>query len=482
MTMLIQPVVLSGGSGTRLWPLSREKYPKQLLAFMGQDSLLQATLRRLEGVAGAASAPPLVICNDEYRFVVAEQLRLIGTQGRIVLEPVGRNTAPALTLAALAAQSDGSDPVLLVMPADHVVTELAAFQEGVRHAARLAQAGAIVTFGITPDRPETGYGYIQTGAPVDDGGACAIARFVEKPDRAMAESYLQEGNYLWNSGLFVLRASVWLKALGICRPDILPACEAAWNKGVADLSFQRVDAQAFAACPSDSIDFAVMERLTDKQAARGLPPGVVLPLSAGWSDVGAWDTLWQILPKDEAGNVAQGRVVLQDCGDTLALSSGRLLACVGVQGLVVVETPDAVLVVDQRHTQDVKKIVDRLKQDGCTEGMLHRKVYRPWGWYDGVDAGERFQVKRIMVKPGGKLSLQMHHHRAEHWVVVRGTARVTKGDDAFLLTENQSTYIPLGVTHRLENPGHVDLEMIEVQSGSYLGEDDIVRLGDVYGR
>ena len=481
-TMLIQPVVLSGGSGTRLWPLSREKYPKQLLALMGEDSLLQATLRRFNGVSGADSAPPLVVCNDEYRFVVAEQLRLIGRQGRIVLEPVGRNTAPALTLAALAAQSGGEDPVLLVMPADHVVTQLAAFQEGVRHAARLAQDGAIVTFGITPDRPETGYGYIQAGAAVDEDGARAIARFVEKPDRATAEGYLQAGDYLWNSGLFVLRAAVWLKALELCRPDILQACEAAWKGGASDLSFWRVNAEAFAACPSDSIDYAVMERLAGAQSVAGLPRGVVLPLSAGWSDVGAWDALWQILPKDADGNVVQGRTLMQDSSNTLALSSGRLLACVGVQGLVVVETPDAILVADQRHTQDVKKIVDRLKRDGGTEGVLHRKVYRPWGWYDGVDGGERFQVKRIMVKPGGKLSLQMHHHRAEHWVVVRGTARVTKGEEVFLLTENQSTYIPLGVTHRLENPGHVDLEMIEVQSGSYLGEDDIVRFEDSYGR
>ena len=481
--MLIQPVVLSGGSGTRLWPLSREKYPKQLLSFVGQDSLLQATLRRLEGLGDVDLAPPLVVCNDEYRFVVAEQLRLIGiSQGRIVLEPIGRNTAPALTLAALAAQAQGADPVLLVMPADHVVTEVAAFQEAVRSAARLAQAGSIVTFGITPDRPETGYGYIQAGAALGDGAASVIARFVEKPDRATAEGYLQEGNYFWNSGLFVLRASVWLAALRLCRPDMLAACETAWTKGAADLSFQRVDAEAFAACPSDSIDYAVMEHLAGKLAISGLPKGVVLPLSAGWSDVGAWDALWQILPKDESGNVAQGRVLLQGCGDTLALSSGRLVACVGVKGLVVVETPDAVLVADQRHTQDVKQIVDQLKRDGCAEGMLHRKVYRPGGWYDGVDAGERFQVKRIMVKPGGKLSLQMHHHRAEHWVVVRGTARVTKGEEVFLLTENQSTYIPLGVTHRLENPGRVDLEMVEVQSGSYLGEDDIVRLGDVYGR
>lgn len=480
--MLIQPVVLSGGSGTRLWPLSREKYPKQLLSLTGEDSLLQATLRRFEGVAGIDSAPPMVVCNEEYRFVVAEQLRLIGKQGSIVLEPVGRNTAPALTLAALAAQSGGGDPVLLVMPADHVVAQPAVFQESVRHAARLAQDGAIVTFGITPDRPETGYGYIQTGASVDEGGACFIARFVEKPDLRTAEGYVQAGDYLWNSGLFVLRASVWLKALALCRPDILTACEAAWKNGESDLSFLRVGAEAFAACPGDSIDYAVMERLASAQAVAGLPPGVVVPLSAGWSDVGSWDALWQILPKDGDGNVAQGPTLMQDSSNTLALSSGRLLACVGLQGMVVVETPDAVLVVDQRHTQSVKKIVDRLKRDGRSEGLLHRKVYRPWGWYDGVDGGERFQVKRIMVKPGGKLSLQMHHHRAEHWIVVRGTARVTKGDEVFLLSENQSTYIPLGVTHRLENPGQVELEMIEVQSGSYLGEDDIVRFEDLYGR
>ena len=480
--MLIQPVVLSGGSGTRLWPLSREKYPKQLLALMGEDSLLQATLRRLEGVAGADSAPPLVVCNEEYRFVVAEQLRLIGQKGRIVLEPSGRNTAPALTLAALAAQSGGEDPVLLVMPADHVVAQPAVFQSAVRHAAELARNGAIVTFGIAPDRPETGYGYIQAGPQVDDGGAHAIARFVEKPDLATAEGYLQAGSYFWNGGIFVLRASTWLRALALSRPDILAACEAAWQGAQSDPPFLRVEAGAFSACPSDSIDYAVMERLAGPQALAGMPPGVVLPLAAGWSDVGSWDTLWQILPKDDDGNVVQGRALMQNSCDTLALSSGRLLVCLGVQGLVVVETPDAVLVADQRHTQDVKAIVERLKREGQTEGLLHRKVFRPWGWYDGVDAGKRFQVKRIMVKPGGKLSLQMHHHRTEHWIVVCGTARVTKGDEVFLLSENQSTYIPLGVTHRLENPGQVDLEMIEVQSGAYLGEDDIVRFEDVYGR
>ncbi len=480
--MLIQPVVLSGGSGTRLWPLSREKYPKQLLALTGEDSLLQATLRRLEGVVDANSASPMVVCNEEYRFVVAEQLRVIGQKGRIVLEPAGRNTAPALTIAALAAQSDGKDPVLLVMPADHVVSQPAVFQSAVRHAAELAQGGAIVTFGIAPDRPETGYGYIQAGLQFDNEGAHSIARFVEKPDLATAEGYLQEGGYFWNSGIFVLRASTWLRALALSRPDILAACEAASQGATFDQPFIRVEADAFSACPSDSIDYAVMERLAGTQALAGMPAGVVLPLDAGWSDVGSWDTLWQILPKDGDGNVAQGRTLMHSSSNTLALSSGRLLVCIGLQGLVVVETPDAVLVADQRHTQDLKAIVERLKGEGHNEGMLHRKVFRPWGWYDGVDGGERFQVKRIMVKPGGKLSLQMHHHRTEHWIVVCGTARVTRGDEVFLLSENQSTSIPLGVTHRLENPGQVDLEMIEVQSGAYLGEDDIVRFEDVYGR
>ena len=493
--MLIQPVVLSGGSGTRLWPLSREKYPKQLLALTGGDSLLQSTLRRLDGMSGAHCAPPLVVCNDEYRFVVAEQLRTIGKSGRIILEPVGRNTAPALTLAALAtraAQSDPTsptgqdqDPVLLVMPADHVVTQPAVFQKAVCQAARLAQENVIVTFGITPDRPETGYGYIQAGATLNSDGANAITRFVEKPDHATAQAYVQSGDYLWNSGLFVLRASVWLKALQLCRPDILQACEAAWDSGVSDLWFFRAGSEAFAACPSDSIDYAVMERLTGAQGApdpQGMPGGAVIALDAGWSDVGSWEALWQVLPKDPHGNVVQGRTLMHGSSNTLALSSGRLLACVGVQGLIVVETPDAVLVADQRHTQDVKKIVDQLKREGHSEGLVHRKVYRPWGWYDGVDTGARFQVKRIMVKPGCKLSLQMHHHRAEHWIVVRGTARVHRGDEDFLLTENQSTYIPLGVRHRLENPGQIDLEMIEVQSGSYLGEDDIVRFEDAYGR
>ena len=488
-SILVQPVVLSGGSGTRLWPLSREKYPKQLLSLIGEDSLLQATIRRVAGTPGVTLGSPMVVCNEEYRFVIAEQLRLLGESGTIVLEPCGRNTAPALTLAALAAIKDAADPVLLVMPADHVITDVTAFQQVVSQGAALADAGAVVTFGITPNAPETGYGYIQTGG-IFGGDAAAnartVARFVEKPDLATAQSYLDAGNYLWNSGLFMMRASVWLAAMGHCRPDILAACSAAWEVGQTDGDFRRVGKELFAACSSDSIDYAVMERLAAQTASgvntAALPPGVVIPLQAGWSDVGAWDALWQVLPKDGHGNVLQGDVLLQDCSNTLAISEGRLVACVGVSDLVVVETADAILVSHKDKTQDVKKIVDQLKSQSRTEGSVHRKVYRPWGSYDAVDAGERFQVKRIVVKPGGVLSLQMHHHRAEHWIVVSGTARVTKGDETYLLSENQSTFIPLGTTHRLENPGRVALEMIEVQSGSYLGEDDIVRLEDLYGR
>jgi len=477
--MLI-PVVLSGGSGTRLWPLSREKYPKQLLPLIGDDSLLQATVRRVEGLTDVELGAPMVVCNEEYRFVIAEQLRLMGREGSILLEPVGRNTAPALTLAALAAICDGDDPILLVMPSDHVITDTPAFQSVVRQGAALAEAGAVVTFGIAPDAPETGYGYIQSGEPFGDGGARSIARFVEKPDLATAQAYLDDGSYLWNSGLFMMRASVWLAAIGSCRKDILAACRAACEQGTSDGAFLRVGKDAFAACPSDSIDYAVMERI----AAGGgtLPAGVVIPLAAGWSDVGAWDALWEVLPKDGEGNVVQGDVLLSDCRNTLAMAQSRLVACVGVEDMIVVETPDAILVAHKSRAQDVKKIVDRLKREGRAEGQLHRKVFRPWGSYDGVDAGERFQVKRIIVNPGATLSLQMHHHRAEHWIVVRGTAKVTRGDATYLVSENESTFIPLGTKHRLENPGRVPLEMIEVQSGSYLGEDDIVRFEDVYGR
>jgi mannose-1-phosphate guanylyltransferase / mannose-6-phosphate isomerase len=484
--MLIQPVVLSGGSGTRLWPLSREKYPKQLLPLIGEDSLLQATVRRVEGTLDVELAPPIVVCNEEYRFVIAEQLRLMGKPGTLVLEPVGRNTAPALAIAAHCAIKKGADPILLVMPADHVIVDKLAFQAAVRRGADLAQSGAVVTFGITPEIPETGYGYIQSGESYGVDCAKRIARFVEKPDLETAQAYLAEGNYLWNSGLFMMRASVWLTALKVCRPDIATACQAAWNVGKTDGEFVRVGKDEFSQCPSDSIDYAVMERIASSNsivaASTALPAGVVIPLAAGWSDVGAWDALWQVLPKDDFGNVVQGDALMQDSHNTLALSEGRLIACVGVRDLIVVETADAILVANKNKTQDVKKIVDRLKLAGRTEGQMHRKVFRPWGWYDSVDSGPRFQVKRIVVKSGGVLSLQMHHHRAEHWIVVSGTAKVTRGDTTYLVSENESTFIPLGTTHRLENPGRFELEMIEVQSGSYLGEDDIVRFEDVYGR
>lgn len=473
------PVVLSGGSGTRLWPISREKYPKQLLPLVGEQSMLQSTVERLQGVENLAS--PLLICNEAHRFVVAEQVRLLGKQGTVLLEPVGRNTAPAMTLAALWASRAGDDPVLVVMPADHVIADGASFRNAVERAIRLALNGAAVTFGITPDCPETGYGYIQQGKALADGsGGFQLARFVEKPDRETAEAYLASGDFLWNSGIFVMRASVWLAALAVCRADILTVCRNALTAASSDGDFVRIARETFAACPSDSIDYAVMERLT--AGISGLPQGVVIPLSAGWSDVGSWDALWKVLPKSTDGNAIRGDVVLENCSNTLAFSESRLVACIGVSDLVVVETDDAILVVHHNATQDVKKIVDRLKAAKRSEAQLHRKVYRPWGWYDGVDSGERFQVKRIGVKPGGSLSLQMHHHRAEHWIVVSGTARVTKGEEVFLVSENQSTYIPLGVKHRLENPGIVPLEMIEVQSGSYLGEDDIVRFEDTYGR
>jgi mannose-1-phosphate guanylyltransferase/mannose-6-phosphate isomerase len=473
--MHIQPLVLSGGSGTRLWPLSREKYPKQLLPLVDNDSLLQATVRRLKGIEGAELDAPMVVCNEEYRFVIAEQLRLMGDPGTLVLEPMGKNTAPALTIGALAAMVGGADPVLLVMPADHVITNVAAFQAVVRQGAQLAAGGAVVTFGIVPSAPETGYGYIQAGADVGAQGIDAklIQRFVEKPDAATAQRYIAEGGYLWNSGLFMVKASVWLAAIAQCRPDIHAACQLSWTNGKTDGEFVRMGKEEFAKCPSDSIDYAVMERIAGK------PYG---GLDAGWSDVGAWEALWAVLPKDGNGNVTRGDVLMQGSTNTLAMSNSRLIACVGVSDLVVVETVDAILVAHKDKTQDVKKIVDQLKAASRSEGKMHRKVYRPWGWYDSVDNGGRFQVKRIVVKPGATLSLQMHHHRAEHWIVVSGTAKVTKGDETLLLSENQSTYIPLGTTHRLENPGRVDLEMVEVQSGSYLGEDDIVRFEDAYGR
>ncbi|HEX6735652.1 MAG TPA: mannose-1-phosphate guanylyltransferase/mannose-6-phosphate isomerase, partial [Azonexus sp.] len=387
----ILPVVLSGGAGTRLWPLSREKYPKQLLPLVGQQSMLQATIARLDGLEGLAE--PLLVCNEEHRFVAAEQMRLLGKRGRALLEPFGRNTAPALTLAALWGQQQGGDPVLVVMPADHVILDEPVFRSAVGRAVALAEAGMAVTFGITPDCPETGYGYIQQGdALTEDVAAFALARFVEKPDRATAQAYLDAGDFLWNSGIFVLLASTWLAALEQCRPDILAACRLALAGGSEDGDFVRVDQAAFAQCPADSIDYAVMERLTG--GAPGLPRSAVIPLTAGWSDVGAWDALWKVLPKSEDGNAWRGDVLLEGCRDTLAIAENRLVACIGLSNLVVVETNDAVLVAHHEATQDVKKIVDRLKSEGRPVAQWHRKVYRPWGWYDGVDAGERFQVKR----------------------------------------------------------------------------------------
>ena len=477
--MLIQPVILSGGSGTRLWPLSREQHPKQLLPLAGELSLLQETACRLDGFAGEVAAAPLVVCNEEYRFITAEQLRAAGRPAKaLILEPAGRNTAPALTLAALAEAE--SDPILLVMPADHVVGDRAAFQRAMAEGAALAALGAVVAFGIVPERAETGYGYIRAGAALGAGAARRLEAFVEKPDAATAQQYVESGAYSWNSGIFMVRASVWLAALGRYRPDIAAACGRAFAGGRRDDVFLRVDKAAFLDCPADSIDYAVMEKLPG-DAAAGIA-AVVVPMAAGWSDVGAWDALWQVLEKDAQGNVSRGDVVLHAVRDTLTFADGRMVACVGVENLVVVETPDAVLVAHKDRTQEVKHIVARLKAERRPQADAHRKVHRPWGWYDSVDNGERFQVKRIVVKPGASLSLQMHHHRAEHWVVVRGTAKVTRGDETLLVAENESTYIPTGMKHRLENPGKVPLEIIEVQSGGYLGEDDIVRFEDTYRR
>ena len=477
---MLQPVILSGGSGTRLWPASRETYPKQLLPLTGAESLLQITARRLEGF-GVESARPIVVTNEEHRFIIAEQLRQIGKgTDRIVLEPVGRNTAPAMQLAALVATQEGGDPILLVMPADQIVTNTPAFLAAMREGLPQAKAGALVTFGIVPDRAETGYGYLRTGSLMA-GAASArkLDAFVEKPDAARAAEYVASGQYLWNAGIFMMRASVWLKALASLQPDMATACETAVANCKRDSDFIRVAKDAFTACPSNSIDYAVMEKLG---AHPELGQAVVVPMDAGWSDVGAWDALWAVCEKDAAGNATQGEVMLEDTQDSLVFSQSRLVATVGIKDLIVVETPDAIMVADKTRAQDVKKIVERIKREGKTLAANHRKVYRPWGWYDSIDAGPRFQVKRIVVNPGATLSLQMHHHRAEHWIVVSGTAEVTNGDKVLLLSENQSTYIPLGTVHRLANPGKLPLEMIEVQSGSYLGEDDIVRFEDSYGR
>jgi mannose-1-phosphate guanylyltransferase/mannose-6-phosphate isomerase len=464
--MKLQPVILSGGSGTRLWPLSRELYPKQLLCLVGEGTLLQQAVARLDGLEDVSA--PVFVCNEEHRFLVAEQLREMNvTPADIVLEPVGRNTAPALTLAALGATAGGEDPLLLVMPADHVIRDIAAFHKAVRQASKLAEQGRLVTFGIVPQSAETGYGYIRRRQGHE------VAAFVEKPDAKTAAGYLQSGEYLWNSGMFLLRASVWLDELRQQQPKILDACEVALRGSRRDGDFRRIAKDAFVLCPNDSIDYAVMEKT--RRAA-------VVPLDAGWSDIGAWSALWQVCSQDASGNVVQGDVVAHDTRNALLIAQHRLLGAVGVEDVIVVETPDAVLVAHKDRAQDVKEIVARLRHSKRTEHLTHRRVHRPWGSYEGVDSGERFQVKRLVVKPGASLSLQMHHHRAEHWVVVKGTARVTRGDEVLLLSENQSTYIPIGTRHRLENPGTTPLEIIEVQSGSYLGEDDIVRFDDHYNR
>ncbi|WP_407537575.1 mannose-1-phosphate guanylyltransferase/mannose-6-phosphate isomerase [Xanthomonas euvesicatoria] len=459
----VLPIILSGGSGTRLWPLS----PKQFLPLVGDKSMLQSTWLRAAPVAGHA---PIVVANEEHRFMAAEQLQQLGVKpSAILLEPKGRNTAPAIAVAALEATRDGADPLLLVLPSDHVIQNEAAFQAAVTLAATAAEQGKLVTFGIKPTAPETGYGYIKAGAGT---GASAVERFVEKPDLATAQSYLASGEYYWNSGMFLFRASRYLEELRKFHPAIADACQKAWENGKRDADFTRLDKDAFAASPSDSIDYAVMEKTAD---------AVVVPLDAGWNDVGSWSSLRDVSKQDAQGNAHHGDVIQLDCQNTYAYGS-RLIAMVGLEDVVVVETPDAVLVGHRDRIQEVKDIVSQIKTAGRSEATWHRKVYRPWGAYDSIDMGQRHQVKRITVKPGAVLSLQMHHHRAEHWIVVSGTAEVTRGEEVLLLTENQSTYIPLGVTHRLRNPGKLPLELIEVQSGSYLGEDDIVRFEDTYGR
>jgi len=490
---MIIPVILSGGAGTRLWPLSRELYPKQLLPLVGEQTMLQQTAARLEGMLDIAG--PMVVCNEEHRFLVAEQLRQVpGGCGPIILEPCGRNTAPAVAVAALQARADGSDPVLLVLPADHLIRQVESFRQAVTLGSALAEQGKLVTFGIVPDKPETGYGYIRAdracplsvvnrpsqnaettdhGPRTTDATAFAVAAFIEKPDQPTAEKYLASGDYFWNSGMFMFRASRYLEELEKFAPAMFTACRKAHGSRRADLDFLRLDAEAFAACPSDSIDYAVMEKTT---------AAVVIPLDAGWNDIGSWSALWDVGDKSPSGNVLRGDVLAEDVRDCYIHAENRLVAAIGVENLVVVETKDALLVAERSRVQDVKKVVDTLKKKERGEATLHRQVHRPWGNYESLNTGERFQVKRITVKPGASSSLQIHHHRSEHWVVVKGTARVTIGEQQQLISENESIFIPIGVSHRIENPGKLLLELIEVQTGSYLGEDDIVRIEDHYGR
>ncbi|USE35705.1 mannose-1-phosphate guanylyltransferase/mannose-6-phosphate isomerase [Endozoicomonas sp. SCSIO W0465] len=474
--MTLIPVIMSGGSGSRLWPQSRSLYPKQFLPLVNEQTMLQNTITRLDGIEGVSA--PLVVANEEHRFLVAEQFRQMGREAlAIILEPVGRNTAPAVALAALKAQSASpeKEPLLLVLAADHAIQNVEAFHQAVEAALPAARDGKLVTFGIVPTHPETGYGYIKASKELigHSEQVALVEQFVEKPDHDKAKAYLASGDYYWNSGMFLFKASRYLEELKQYRPDILDACEKAMTVQDADLDFVRLDVAAFEACPDESIDYAVMENTSD---------AVVVPLDAGWSDVGSWTSLADISEQDDLGNSSLGDVLLEDTRNTYVRSEKKLIATVGVDDLIITESDDAILVAHKSRVQDVKKIVERLKTENRPEVKLHRKVYRPWGAYDSIDMGDRFQVKRITVKPGAQLSLQMHHHRAEHWIVVKGTALVTNGDQQILLTENQSTYIPIGTVHRLENPGKFDLEMIEVQSGGYLGEDDIVRFEDTYGR
>jgi mannose-1-phosphate guanylyltransferase/mannose-6-phosphate isomerase len=492
---MIQPVILAGGSGTRLWPASRQHHPKQLLALTGSHTLLQETATRLQGFeAVAVAAAPIVVTSEDYRFLVNDQLRGLGVEDpRIVLEPFGRNTAPALTLAALVAAEEG-DPVLLVMPSDHLIADLPAFHAAVAEGAQQAEAGMMVTFGVVPDHAETGYGYVRVGAPIAGAPtARALAAFIEKPDLEAAERCLAAGDYLWNSGIFMMKRSTWLAALDEQQPAMGDACRLALAGSRTDGPFVRLDREAFTACPSDSIDYAVMEKLGGAGASADAAPAkdaaatatiraVVIPLDAGWSDIGGWSALWAVSDKDDTGNVAQGNVILEDTRGSLVHAASRLVTVLGADDLVVVETADAVLVAGRDKTSDLKKLVACVRDQDESLTQFHRRVYRPWGFYESLDSGERFQVKRIMVTPGANLSLQYHQRRAEHWVVVRGIAEVTCGETVSTLTENESTYIPVGAPHRLFNPGPEPLEIIEVQSGDYLGEDDIVRIEDDYGR
>jgi len=485
LTPKVIPVILCGGSGTRLWPLSRSGFPKQFLVLSeneSQHSLFQEALTRAQAAIGseAHALPALIVTNEEHRFLVLDQLReLSDSKATLLLEPVARNTAPALTLAALCAKAQGDDPILLITPADQTIANQFAFEKAMQSALQIAQSGTIAILGVTPTAPETGYGYIKAKTMGNTG--MRVERFVEKPDLVTATQYLKGGGYYWNGGMFVLRASVWLAALHAFRPDILQATTQAWSHQTSDAHdgtvFIRPDITLFQAIPSESIDYAVIE-----QCPGSAFPIEMVPLDAGWNDLGAWDALWQVGIPDSAGNVTCGDTLLDQTTNSLVYSSTRLVSAVGVKDLVIVETADAVLVTNRANSQEVKAIVNRLEQAGREEKNLHRKVNRPWGWYDSVDEGERFKVKHIQVKPGASLSLQMHHHRAEHWIVVKGIAEVTNGEKVLTLHENQSTYIPQGQTHRLRNPGTEPLEIIEVQSGSYLGEDDILRFDDTYGR